>query len=197
MPRRADATRNALVDAALATLKEDGLEGTTARAIAARAGVNQALVFYHFGGVDGLLLAALDASASERFERYRSAMAAAPTAQEKVAAARRLYQEDVDGGHVTVIAELVSASVARPELRPALIERMRPWLELVADVLRETVADSPLGALIPVEEAASAFVALYLGLNLLSRLDPANAQVDALFDLLDRTAMLISEPPGP
>jgi AcrR family transcriptional regulator len=197
MPRRAEATRSALVQAALETLKEHGLEGTTARAIAARAGVNQALVFYHFGGVDDLLLAALDASATERFERYRTAMAAAPSAQEKVAAARRLYREDVDGGHVTVIAELVSASVARPDLRPALIERMQPWLELVADVLRDAVGDSPVAELVPLEEAASAFVALYLGLNLLSRLDPANAQVEALFDLLDRAALLISGPPNP
>jgi AcrR family transcriptional regulator len=188
MPRDPEQTRRALVDAALETLTEEGFAGTTARAIAGRAGVNQALVFYHFGGVDNLLLAALDASAAERLERYRAAMAEAATTADRVAAARRLYREDVEGGHVTVIAELAAASLARPELRPEVMRRMTPWLELVGDVLREVTASSPLAELIPVEDAASALVALYFGLNLLSRLDPKSAQAESLFDLLDRVA---------
>src|SRR4051794_35552634 len=120
MPKDPSATRARLVEAALQSLQEEGFAGTTARSIAARAGANQALVFYHFGGVDGLLLAALDASAAERLGRYRAALASAPTTHEKIDAARRLYREDVDGGHVTVIAELLGASLARPELRSAL-----------------------------------------------------------------------------
>src|SRR4051812_45600286 len=115
MPRNPTATREALVEAAFATLREEGFAGTTARAIAARANVNQALVFYHFGGVDNLLLAGLDRSASDRLARYRAAMAAATTTAERIAASRRLYAEDVAGGHVTVITELLAASVARPE----------------------------------------------------------------------------------
>ena len=73
MPKDPSATRARLVEAALQSLQEEGFAGTTARSIAARAGVNQALVFYHFGGVDGLLLAALDASATERLGRYETA----------------------------------------------------------------------------------------------------------------------------
>jgi AcrR family transcriptional regulator len=191
MPKDPTQTRQALVEAALETLKADGFTGTTARAIAARAEVNQALVFYHFGGVDGLLLAALDASAAERMSRYAAAMAGAATTADRIAAARRLYREDVEGGHVTVIAELVAASLARPELRTQLIERMRPWLDLVSSVLREVAGDSPLAALIPVEDAAAALVALYFGLNLLSRLDPDSAQADSLFDLMERVAPLL------
>jgi AcrR family transcriptional regulator len=183
-------TRSALVEAALATLEEEGYSGTTARAIAARAGVNQALVFYHFGGVDSLLLAALDASAAERLERYRTVMADTPTPEAKVAAARRLFREDVDGGHVTVIAELVAASLAEPTLRPLLLERMQPWLALAEQVLTEVAGSSPLAELVRPAEAAQALVALYFGLNLLSRLDPASAQADALFDALERVAPL-------
>src|SRR5919199_1699686 len=104
-PRDPERTRAEMVEAALATLKAEGFAGTTARAIATRGGFNQALIFYHFGGVDGLLLAALDASAEER-----------------------LYREDVEGGHVTVIAELIAASLAHPALGPQLVDRMRPWL---------------------------------------------------------------------
>jgi AcrR family transcriptional regulator len=184
-------TRTLLVEAALETLRQDGYAGTTARAIAARAGVNQALVFYHFGGVDDLLLAALDASAADRLARYTTAMSRAGTTEEKIAAARSLYREDVEGGHVTVIAELVAASSATPALRPRLVERMAPWRALVADVLRDVAGDSPVTEFVPVEDVASALVALYLGLNLLSRLDPASAEADSLFDLMERIAPLV------
>ena len=192
MPRDPSQTRAALIDAARKTLQSEGFAGTTARAIATRADVNQALVFYHFGGVDPLLLAALDASAGERLERYRDVLGAAVTPADKVAAARALYREDVDGGHVTLIAELLAASLARPELQAALLERMQPWLELVRTVLGEVAGTSPLGSLVDLDDAASALVALYLGLNLLSRLDPANAQSDSLFELMDRVAPLLS-----
>src|SRR3954463_3613559 len=53
----ASATRRALVDAAVESLRFDGFAGASARAIAARAGVNPGLIFYHFGSVADLLLA--------------------------------------------------------------------------------------------------------------------------------------------
>jgi AcrR family transcriptional regulator len=191
VPKNPQRTRALLAEAALETLQEEGYAGTTARAIASRAGVNQALVFYHYGGVDELLLAALDISAGERLARYTAAMADAETTAAKIAAARTLYREDLAGGHVTVIAELVAASSASPALRPKLLERMAPWRELVAEVLREVADDSPLAQLVPIDDVAGALVALYLGLNLLSRLDPASAEADSLFDVMERVAPLL------
>ena len=105
--REPSRTRALLVEAALATLKEAGYSGTTARAIAARAGVNQALVFYHFGGVDGLLLEALDASSAERLERYRNALAETSTVKAIVAGAANQLVARRD-----VPSDLMSASVA-------------------------------------------------------------------------------------
>src|SRR6478736_2500735 len=64
------ATRRALVDAAIESLRHDGFAGASARTIAARAGVNQSLVFYHFGSVAELLLAALDEVSARRLARY-------------------------------------------------------------------------------------------------------------------------------
>ncbi len=51
-------TRTKLLEGALRTLAEQGIAKTSARSVAAAAGVNQALVFYHFGSVDELLAAA-------------------------------------------------------------------------------------------------------------------------------------------
>ena len=194
MAKQPEQTRAALIKAALETLRSEGFRGTTARAIAGRAGVNQALVYYHFGGVDRLLLTALDATSAERLDAYRTAMAAAGNAEERVAAARRLYQEDVESGHATAISELLAASLARPELRDALLERMNPWLALAEDVLRDVAGGTPLGELVPLHDVASALVALYLGLNLLSRLDPANAQAESLFELMERVVPLMPPP---
>src|SRR5262249_9136323 len=151
MPKNPTHTKQALVEAALATLREEGYAGTTARAIASRADVNQALVFYHFCCVDGLLRAALDVSSAERLAQYRAAMDAASSTAEKVTAARLLYRDDVTSGHATVISELVAASMARPELRTELLDRMQPWLALVVEVFREVAGSSPFADAIPVE----------------------------------------------
>ena len=52
-------TRDKLLDAAAEMLATEGLTGLSARTVAARAGVNQALVFYHFGSVAELVESAL------------------------------------------------------------------------------------------------------------------------------------------
>ena len=70
-------TRARIVEAAVATLRTAGFAGASARAIAAAGGFNQALIFYHFGSLDDLLLAALDATAAARLARYEAAVAKA------------------------------------------------------------------------------------------------------------------------
>src|ERR1700722_10063046 len=60
MSEAGDATRRALLDAAEELLISKGVAGITTRKVADRAGVNQALVHYHFGIIEELLLAALE-----------------------------------------------------------------------------------------------------------------------------------------
>ena len=59
VPTRGDATREALVRAAVDIFGRDGFAATGTRAVAEAAGVNQALIAYHFGGKAGLYLAAI------------------------------------------------------------------------------------------------------------------------------------------
>ncbi|HTO56644.1 MAG TPA: CerR family C-terminal domain-containing protein [Pseudomonadales bacterium] len=63
---RGDQTREALIDAAIEIFGRDGFRAASTRSIADAAGVNQALIGYHFGGKPGLYLAA--------FERITSAV---------------------------------------------------------------------------------------------------------------------------
>jgi AcrR family transcriptional regulator len=60
--RDADATKAALLTAARDLFAERGFQRTTVREIAARAGVNQALLFRYFGSKDGLFAAAMASS---------------------------------------------------------------------------------------------------------------------------------------
>lgn len=127
MPRSARRTRRGsqetqqrIVDAALETLKHEGYTGASARAIADRGGFNQALIFYHFGSVDRLLLAALDATSAARMERYRGSVEGSRSLEELIGVARRNYRENLESGHMTVVAEIVAGSVGDPKLRPEI-----------------------------------------------------------------------------
>src|SRR6476660_627490 len=98
-----DETRRRLMDAAMQTLREEGYVGTSARAIARRADCNQALIFYHFGGVPELLLAALEAATEERKQAYQQAFAEVGSLAEVVAASRRMHEEDVASGAMQIL----------------------------------------------------------------------------------------------
>src|SRR5947199_3952251 len=59
-PRRSDATRAAILDAARERFAKDGYERATIRAIAADAGVDPAMVMRYYGSKDKLFAAAAD-----------------------------------------------------------------------------------------------------------------------------------------
>jgi AcrR family transcriptional regulator len=185
-------TRRQIVEAALETLKQEGFTGATSRAIARAGGFNQALIFYHFGTLDGLLLAALDYTSEERLERYRQAVTAATSVDELLAALAHLYAEDRERGHMTVVAQMVAGSAARPELKPALVERMEPWLALCEEAIEKGFRWLELPELVPRRELAYAFVTFYLGVNLMTQLDEDRARTDALFARLEAVAPLLA-----
>src|SRR5919202_6795856 len=112
---RAD-TKGQLVNAALTALKTEGFAGATSRAIARIGGFNQALIFYHHGSLEQLLLAALARTGEERLARYREALGPVTRLDEAVATMGQLYEEDRDSGHMQVVAQMVAGSVNRPEL---------------------------------------------------------------------------------
>ncbi|MBX3609611.1 MAG: CerR family C-terminal domain-containing protein [Hydrogenophaga sp.] len=64
-PARGDATRELLIRAATDSFSLHGFDAVSTREITERAGVNQALIGYHFGGKEGLYLAVFDAIATQ------------------------------------------------------------------------------------------------------------------------------------
>ena len=111
---------------------------------------------------------------------------------ELLAALARLYAEDRERGHMTVVAQMVAGSAAHQELKPALIERMEPWLALCEEAVGKGFRWLGLPELVPRRELAYAFVTFYLGVNLMTQLDEDRARTDALFARLDALAPLLT-----
>ncbi len=185
-------TRQRIVEAALDTVKSEGFTGASARSIAERGGFAQALIFYHFGTVNHLLLAALDETSGRRLAAYRTAVEQAKTLPELLQTAARLYREDLAAGHITVLNELIGASLAYPELRPEIAARVQPWVRFAEDVIVRASAGGPLAELIPSRDAAFATVALYLGMQMLTHLNGDDTATGSLFATGERVAALVA-----
>jgi AcrR family transcriptional regulator len=184
-------TRQRIVEAALETLKREGFAGATSRAIARAGGVNQALIFYHFGSLDGLLLAALDHTSAQRLERYRKAVDEAETVEELLSVAVSIHAEDRETGHTTVVAQMIAGSVARPELAPEMIARMEPWIDLCEEALVKGFERLGLTVPLPTRDIAYAVATFYLGVNLLTHLDERR-RIDSLFTQVAELAPIAS-----
>lgn len=187
----AAATRAALIAGAIVTLREAGFAGASARQIARRAGCNQALIFYHFGSVPDLLVAALEEISAQRMAAYRGLLDRTGSIADLVDAARAIFVEDLDAGHVTVLVEMISGAQSVPGLGERIGACLDPWREFAELAVRDVLASAPVE--IPADQVAHALVAGILGLELLAHLDGDRTaalalfdQVRALGDLLDR-----------
>jgi AcrR family transcriptional regulator len=190
----ASTTRRALVDAAIESLRFDGYAGASARAIATRAGLNPGLIFYHFGSVSDLLLAALAEVSERRMARYSTAVDGAHTPAELIAVATDIFREDLDEGYVTVLVEMIAGAGSSPELGEQVAKLIAPWRTFAQQAIETIVSASPFASLIPVGDAAHAVVALYLGLEMLSHLDGDRAPALRLFDQASQLVTLFGAP---
>jgi AcrR family transcriptional regulator len=179
--------RSRILDAAFNTVRTEGVARASARTIARNGGFNQALIFYHFGSVNDLLLAALDRSAAARMARYRDVLGGA-TPAEFASLARQLYTEDVEAGHSTVLAELFAASSGNGALGAEMLKRLQPWLELAESLIRRVLAGSPFASLVDARAAAGAVLAMYVGIDLLNHLDVDRSLATDLVDSGERLA---------
>ena len=171
------ATAQTIVKATLETVREEGFAGATSRAIARRGGFNQALIFYHFGSLEGVLLAALRQTSEERLARYREVVGPLATLDALIPAMADLWDEDKSAGHVRVVAQMIAGSTNRPELASAVVELTEPWISFAQETF-----DRVLPPGLPTADLAFGTVVWYLGVNLITQLDPEGTRTDALFE---------------
>ena len=165
-------TRAKLLDAAARTVSADGLAAASARTIAARAQVNQALVFYHFGTVSELIEAASGQRVADSIEHYRERFDSAGTLAELLAVGRELHTRERAAGNVALMAQLLSGAQHDPVLARAARHALDAWTAEVHTVLARVLATSPLAELLDLTGLAQAITAGFVGLELVEGADP-------------------------
>lgn len=126
-------TKARILAAAFRRLASEGYAALSVREIAKDAGVNHALINYHFRSKDQLVIEVLDA-ANRRLLARQDAMYQGPGGYaQKWAQARRFYESDLASGFVRVQAELWAASFSNPELRERFVPRLLAWKQRVRD----------------------------------------------------------------
>jgi AcrR family transcriptional regulator len=182
-----------LLVAAAESLREDGIAGLSARAIANRADVNQALIFYHFGTVGELVEAACRQAVEESAEFYHEQFAAVSSLTELLALGRRLHERERAAGNVAMMAQLMSGAQTDPTLASAASYAMARWNEEIEAVVRRVLQGNPLSELTDPAGLARAISAGFIGLELYEGVDPEGAgqaiaaleQLGSLIDVID------------
>jgi AcrR family transcriptional regulator len=122
-PTRGNSTRDALIQAATAVFAEQGFHAVTTRLLAQEAGVNQALIGYHFGGKQGLYLAVFDDIARRMKQRMGPLAEALHEALETADRSSHIDPSDVYLPHLLNIIETM--------IELMLSEETKHWAQLI------------------------------------------------------------------
>jgi AcrR family transcriptional regulator len=184
--RSAD-TRRKLLDGAIETLRARGIAGTSARAIAAASGVNQALIFYHFGSEELVDVACRQATAS-RVALYRQRFAAVGSLRGLLRIGREIREMERGAGNVIALAQVLAG--AQQDERLALTARdcLAMWVAEIESALMRLTADTPIADVADPAGLAQGVAAAFIGIVLYEGVNPAGAS--AALDTLEQLAVL-------
>ncbi|MER6265160.1 TetR/AcrR family transcriptional regulator [Streptomyces sp. NPDC059688] len=183
-------TKTKLLEGALRTLTEQGIAKTSARTVASAAGVNQALVFYHFGSVDELLAAACRYGAEKSVAKYRDRLAAVTSLSELLAVGREMHDRERAEGHVALLGQLLAGAQTHAGLGPATAAGLDLWIAEIEGALRRVLAATPLGEFTDPAGLARAVAASFVGIELYEGVDERGAH--AALDALERLGALVT-----
>src|SRR5690242_14933119 len=133
-------TKAKILDAAFRRLAREGYAALSMREIARDAGVNHALINYHYRSKDQLVIAVLDAANRQLLERQHRMYRSPGGFADKWAAARQFYKGDLASGFVRVQAELWAASFSNAGLREKFLPRILAWKQVVREGVDEALA---------------------------------------------------------
>ncbi|MER7455620.1 TetR/AcrR family transcriptional regulator [Micromonospora sp. NPDC126480] len=182
-------TKRRLLDGTITAIGQHGIAGVSARTIAATAGVNQALVFYHFGSVDELLAAACRTGTAERVAHWSPRLRKVRSLRELLDVGRSLHEEERTLGNVSVLAQMLAGAQADERLVAPTAEALQLWVDEIEWVLRRLLAGSPFAEVADVPGLARAVSAAFIGLELYDGVDRPAA--DQAMAALDQLAVLI------
>jgi AcrR family transcriptional regulator len=175
----------ALLDAAEGLLVREGRDGLTTRRVARAAGVNQGLVYHHFGSLEELMVAVLERFTERLIARQRAMYARGVPFLEKWREAMAYLEQDISAGYPRIFLELQALGWSRPALREHVVRVNTAW----RDVLREGFAMAqveygrPL-ADVPLEVLVSLVMTFNLGIEVerLSGISTGHAELLRFID---------------
>ncbi|HVU62281.1 MAG TPA: TetR/AcrR family transcriptional regulator [Mycobacteriales bacterium] len=127
------ATRDALLDAALQLLVEEGYASVTSRKVAGRAGLKPQLVHYYFRTMDELFLALVRRGAALNLERQARALTSATPL-------RALWAVATDPAGTTFTTELFALANHRKAIRSELAAHAEEFRRLQREALTSVLA---------------------------------------------------------
>jgi AcrR family transcriptional regulator len=118
---RSASTRQALLDATIACLVEDGYANTTTSRVAERAGVSRGAHLHHFQTRQALLVAAMEHLAERRGEHLLAAAETLPEGRKRIGAGLDLLWSGYAGPLYQAALDLWTHARTDPDLRERLV----------------------------------------------------------------------------
>jgi AcrR family transcriptional regulator len=162
--RKVEVRREEILDATVEQVQRLGLAATRVADVAAAMGVSTALVFYHFGTKDDLLVAAFEHAVSKDLARLDAAVDRGGTTLERLRSVVRLYGPTGAAAGWTLWIDAWAYAQREPAIRTALRRLDRRWGAVLLGVLRAGVADGTFRTTDP-EASVARISALLDGLS--------------------------------
>jgi len=172
-------TRARILDATVDLMAEAGIDRVRARAVADRAGVNPALVHYHFGTMAALVVEAAQHALITELGPAVDAFASGATIKEGVAAILDWIVEYGRTPGATILAEAMVKGTRDPQFRSWSRNAARRFRGLILERLEQGRDAGEVGAALDLEAAALLLAAALDGLLFHHLVDPKLAVTHA------------------
>jgi AcrR family transcriptional regulator len=169
---RSAATRQALLDATIRCLVDEGYANTTTSRVAERAGVSRGAHLHHFQTRSALVAAAMEHLARRRGEQLMAAVDALGPGTERIAQGLDLLWKTYANPLFQGALDLWSAARTDPELREQLVEVERELDRQTHEIARRMFPDAAAGP--DFNRILELAIATMRGLSLLDTLHPGS-----------------------
>ena len=173
--------RTAIIEAAIACLAEGGFSGTSARAVADRAGIASGGVFYHFGSMDDLLGTVFQQCLDHRLARLGRVLEV--PAAELPAALRTAVADEFAHPESRALLEVVVGAASSPTLAVPVRAGVETSFAFTRQVVDRLVEGSPLAAVLPLDLVSQVAASAFFGLAVLD-LVGTDVDIDGMTDLV-------------
>jgi AcrR family transcriptional regulator len=181
-------TRERILEATVALMAEIGIDRIRTRAVAERAGVNPALVHYHFGSMSALVLEAAEYALIHELGPSIDAFASGSTIQDGIASILAWIEDDGRTPGSTILAEAMVKSTRDPAFRDWSTHASRRFRALILERLQMAWDAGEIDRSLDLESAAVLLAAALDGLLFHRLVDPTLevSQTQALFESMLR-----------